>query len=147
MAVKKERKTMPMNALGPVSRMGDRARLEQRATGEARAAAKTRTPTTGPSKPPKPVTRRPGGVAAAGRQMATMRAPTPAAVPNRAGASFTPGSKADMAYTGVRTASKAVPKRVPKMGGGVAGAALTAAAGAGMAAYDKFRNRDRKRTK
>lgn len=144
MAKKAERKTMPMNALGPVNRMGDRARLEARATGKAAAAAKTRTPTTGPSKPAKPVTRKPAGVVAAQRQMATMRAPTPSAVPNRAGASFTPGSKADMAYTGVKTAAKA---RAPRMRGGVAGAALTAAAGAGMAAYDKLRNRDRKRTK
>lgn len=77
-----------------------------------------------------------------------MKAPTASVRPSQAGAKFTPGSRADMAYTGLRAppaASKAVAKIKPKrLGSGVEGAALTAVAAGAYAAYDKFKNRGRK---
>lgn len=141
------RKTMPLGGLGPVNRPGDRARLEDRAIKQAQAKARA----VNASKPLSERVGKPKGrVAQAQTQMARMAAPTPSVAPNRAGASYVPGSKADMAYTGVKAGGAPSPKAPPrmrKMGTGVTGAAMTAAAGAGLAAYDKFRNRDRKRVK
>ena len=112
---------MPMSGLGPVSRVGDRARLEARSTAMSRSnslieQAKAKKAKTSSLKPAESFNRMP--------------APTPNVSPNRASATFTPGSKADMAYT--RTMPKPVtPRPKPRVGGtgklAIAGAAVSGA--------------------
>lgn len=156
MARKNEsRKTVPAAGLGPVDRMGDRARLTERALASAKAKSLKATksvPASEAAAASRP-SRKPAYVRA---QTEFTRMPTPSAggAKIRRGMMHTPGSKADMAYTGVKpavappAAKTAAPRRMPrKMGTGVGGAMMTAAAGAGLAIHDKLRARKRKPTK
>lgn len=171
---KDDRIIRPMNGLGPVKGPGDRARAiihtakvaRQKAAGDKppafkagfSALSKVSPPMSKRTSAPKRLTVSVGRVGAATRQMASQRAPVSRVGPNRAGASFTPGSKADMAFTGVKPAGAAAsvvpearmvaPRRIPakKLGTGPVGMALTAgAAAAGMAIHDKVRSRKAKK--
>lgn len=158
MARKNEtRKNVPAAGLGPVDRMGDRARLTERALASAKAkslkAAKAAPASEAAAKPSRP-SRKPAYVRAQA-DFARMPAPAAGGTQIRRGSSFTAGSKADMAYTGVKspTAPTAAPKaaravrKVPRMGTGVGGAIATAAGAAGLAIHDKMRSRKRKPAK
>ena len=144
----KKRITLPANALGPVNRQGDRARLQDKVIRESQAAAAKAVGAKAPSENirPRPASR-PMSVAQAQAKMVSMKAPKSSVRPSRAGATFTPGSPADMAYAGRRAApmaSQAAKVRPKRMGGGVGGAILTAAAAGALAARDKYKARDRK---
>lgn len=177
---KDERVIRPMNGLGPVKGPGDKARAivhtakvaAKRAqankpaafkAGTTAGASKTTPPMSARTSAPKRLAVRVDRVGSATRQMASQRAPTGlSGAPNRAGASFTPGSKADMAYTGVKqgaaeaapavkkatTAAESAASHFPKhkLGSGPVGMAITAgAAAAGMAIHDKYRARKAKK--
>lgn len=131
----KRRVTLPANALGPVSRQGDKARLQDKVIRDAQAKAKT-------ASQAKPTYQRPpASAAAAQKAMIGMRAPSSSVRPSQAKSTFTPGSKADMAYVG-RQAAKAAPKR--RLGSGVKGALLTAAAEGAAYLYNR---KDKKKGK
>lgn len=125
----KRRVTLPQNSLGPVSRPGDKMRIQDKVIADAQAKARSASKA------------KPASESVRGKAPSTVkRKPGLSAYPNRAGASFTPGSKADMAYTGVKAAAPKVKARM--RGPGKAGAVIAAGAAAN-AAYDKLRQRKR----
>lgn len=142
-----KRVTLPANALGPVSRQGDKARIQDRVIKQAQAKAKAASQVKPPSEAvrPKPSYASPMSPAEAQKRMVSMKAPTSAVRPSRAGAAYTPGSTSDLAYTGVRAAPAASKALRPKrLGSGVEGAVLTAGVAAAGALYDKVKKRGSK---
>lgn len=140
----KRRITMPKDALGAVKAPSESMRSQPPPT------RKRPPPAPSPVAPKAQMKARPGSradQAYAGTRVAgqpNWKAPSASVQPSRAGASYTPGSKADMAYTGVQATTRPVVKRPVRVGGGLIGAGMTAAAAAGLAAHDKLKKRGRK---
>jgi len=126
----KRRVTLPQNALGPVSRPGDKMRIQDKVIADAQAKARSASKA------------KPASESVRGKAPSTVKRKPLAAYPNRAGASFTPGSKADMAYTGVKVERQAAKAAGRMHGAGKVGAVIAAGAAAN-AAYDKLRQRKR----